>query len=256
MGCMLHRYDIDEFPPLSTQRWEPVFKPVYLVLWFAVAAVLLKVDAAVDVALGRSTTIFGSWTTYVLQVDVLVLAAAVIGAAVLLWSSRGDIVRRFQPGHWILMNLAIVTLAGKLLWFVGRWQLSINQDAMLLGVAAIANVLGALLYGFAAVRLQAALPWKASFWSFTTLNVGVALAVVLICVRCNAGNRAVGLGALPSWALPLLLLCAGVCVVSLVIAILSDHLHGTRRHWLHWLGVASIAASVLLPALWQVAVAA
>ncbi|MCD4728543.1 MAG: hypothetical protein K8R46_12825 [Pirellulales bacterium] len=219
--------------------------------------VLLAIYVAEDIAYGRIQQGVGPWTTYVLQgVSAAVFGAALVGAGILVRFSRVATFNRLQPGHWLIINFAIVGLLGMLFWPIWR-RYSTEPNTSLMICTAIYIMITGVLFCYAAMRLNDAKRWKASFGFFAAVYLLVSITIsVLIALPGTLRSSSMlillleyGMIALPA----AFLIIAIIAIIMFLAAIVIDVRTKCRRDWLHWLGIVMVASIPLINVAWRIA---
>jgi len=233
----------------------------HLLAWTAVAAVLMSITMSIRslaegsshvraAAVSAESSADGLWA-----MKTIVLAGGLVGAFVLVRDRRRGATGYLQPGHWILAaectRGAINTLcqaAVQILLLVNAATMSLSRPLLLVYVAPqlLQFALVALIYLAGAIRCPAGRLWRAMF-GLCAIGAVVA-ALFAVCFMLGQ----FGLSGVVS---RLQFLVVGVAilhfapVVLLAIAAVRDLRRRERRDWLHWLGIALVLTTTLLPLL-------
>jgi hypothetical protein len=230
-----------EILPGDSQLRVPQFGILHLLIWTALAAVLLKYNQAVhtlDTGL-RDPFMNSRVMTIQWVVTVILTASTMVGLGALIRARRSGRTGRFQPGHWLvvvsLVN-GILALAVEPLYCVRSY--SAGTAGLFSGALVAERAIIAILYTCAAVRLRDAWRWRALFlayavvtWLWTVADTTFFLATILPATNPSVywGRCLSGLG---------ITLAGRIAILScLVVATLGDLLGRTSRDWVHWLGV-------------------
>ena len=223
---------------------------IHLLAWTAATAVLLKFGMAMEMietsSIDEMPTALRVYQQVIRFAYNTVNAAGIVGISVLLLGKARAATGRLQPGHWIL---AIDTIAFVMIY--SWWALyataraaeiiepEISSDFLwfYLPFGAI-SLLRAATYGVTAAIQRDARRWKVLL---ATLAV-VGLIVSLIQITACFSSFLFALVNLPLWSL----IVAAVLIPTIVL----DLRRGPRRDWLHWLGIAVLAASTVLSMAW------
>ncbi len=246
-------------PPSAAIPDEPEFyQPprlgiIHLLAWTAITAVMFKVDVALRL-LEKSSTgdLHSVQVPTVLRAIgfsyVALMAAGIVGLAVLVraWFRRQR--GRLAPGHWILMSVMIPDSAIYLVsvaYYVYYIRLREAGDFLhaywlLILFTAVTEVVRAVLFILAARRVREKRGWKGSFCLLAIVTVGEAVLY--------AGSA----GLLSAWnSFEVLIMVQWIAAVaqmltSLVLGIVAlIDLLRVRRDWLHCLGMGLYIASNL-----------
>ncbi len=250
---------IAEVPVFDDPLHVPRFSILHVVIWLAATVVLLAIYVAEDIAYGRIQQGVGPWTTYVLQgVSAAVFGAALVGAGILVRFSRVATINRFQPGHWLIINFAIVGFLGMLFWPIWR-RYSTEPNTSLMICTAIYIMITGVLFCYAAMRLNDAKRWKASFGFFAAVYLLVSIIPVLIALPGTLRSsilRSMPILLLEFGMIALLaafLIIAIIAIIMFLAAIVIDVRTKCRRDWLHWLGIVTVASIPLINVAWRIA---
>jgi hypothetical protein len=237
--------------PFAEQLCVPQFGILHILILTAITAALLKFNAAVEIALlrGIDSEFYRWWIMTTHSIGAVVLAAGLVGSGVLWRVKCWSVVRRLQPGHWIVL---IGTLDSTLWWLVWRpvFLLLVPHHQMMLSAYLLSlTVLGlpvAAAFIYATIRLNDARSWKILLGSkavgegAAALTAGLSLLFQLAFHTENARYSIVTVidNATIFWS--------ALCLVALLVAVVLDIARRASRDWLHWLGVATLVMNYLL----------
>ena len=217
----------------------PRIGPKHVVLWLITATTLWTLRAGANVAFGRIVQQVGPWTTFVLDgFSAAVLAAALVGAAILIHYLRSG-PGRLEPGHWILIYVAV---SGFLFMLISPiWRSHDSADQIMI-VVAIWSLISGAFYWYAAIRLEDAKKWKTAFAWYAAALLLTGGMDLLMSSRdfplCITGLLFVVM--LPTW------LSLMMSAISFISAIVTDVRSRLRRDWLHWAGIIAIITPVFV----------
>jgi hypothetical protein len=231
----------------------PRVRAVHLIVVVALSGGLLAADFTISAM--QTQTLRNSPTAQSLNVDAIVsalipgwtrllraftipgFAAALVGSAVLLRQKRRRASSALQPGHWLVLSLALggalaaiarpFELLDLVLFYSQRWPSKVLVAVALLNVVAVGAI-----RGVAAVRLRDGWQWRL----LLALCAASALqGLFLLAVACYPSSRVWSWMPVLAWLLPcwwafLLLTGAAVAII--------DWPHWGDRDWAHWLGVS------------------
>jgi hypothetical protein len=230
--------------PFAGQLCVPKLRASQVFIWLALAAVLIGLDYAMSVILTREIAnlplgsicvVLPWWIRPILPIYIASLAACLVASGILMRSGCLQMLNRLQPGHWIVLILAV---SGILRW--------VTRPFDVLGVAlpspfgwkhhAVEAILWlefltvGILFAFAAIWLRDSKPWKVLL-AFGSANA-IFFAVPLLLSSMILPNVVVQawLWAHPWWP--------AVCIVIALVAVFIDWPRRATRDWLHWLGVS------------------
>jgi hypothetical protein len=228
----------------------PPFRVVYLGLWAAVAVAWIAMSLAADAVFGRIDTKVGPCSGRIIQgVSDVGFGAVLVGAGIAIRFAWATGIRSLRPGHWILVNGAMLNVFGALLSPIWRWNWpsESSTDRMML-VAGLTQAMYGFLFLYALVKLDDVQSWKSSFAAIAIAELAVGVISLLLAWRekpivAGALMMVLGLGGLVFFLF---------AVVSIFAAI-ADDLRRKSRDWLHWVGVAALASAPLTQGLWGLA---
>ena len=220
----------------------PKIRALYLVIWLGLAVALVAIDATISAmqmrALQKAThiSLLVPWWTHLARAfAVAAFAACLVGSYVLVQSRRFRVLSRLQPGHWLVLLLALggilASIAVPFEWVAasessspscGRWGCAVLVLSSLLVVG--------VSYGFAVVRLRDAKRWR------VILVFGLADAFLGIILSAPRGmSGALHWSGVSPWLGP----CWWILLVLVAMAVVTiDVRCRINRDWLHWLGVS------------------
>ena len=171
-------------------------------------------------------------------------AANIGGLLIFLFHRRPSFVLK-DPGHWLLVMQGatlIVSVALNLAYFlVYRVDPDFGPGLV---VSIVDCAVGVLLYLVPAIEYRGERSWKLYFWLETFVNL--AYGVMLIGIITS------------SWTLAsahldsLIVAFIAAMIVPLIVVALLDLVMRRRRDWLHWLGVFTLAGTLLTALLSEV----
>jgi hypothetical protein len=229
------------------------FRLVYLVYWIAATAALAVIANAATPAVNR---VVGPWTSCLLHtMHAAVFGAVLVGAGVLARSSRFAHAERLQPGHWLVVNSAVVGILLLLLSPLLRYVVTQTESQRVgWGLLLVVTycLMNAALSWFAMTRLPDTEKWKAAFRFFALAHLFavLSLAVMSFCVALSTLLAETVVVLIPMFATAILALLA---VVSFVRSVVADLRTRCDRDWIHWLGVAAVVSYHLIGLAWRLA---
>ena len=235
--------DCGQRPLFDEQLRVPRIHAIHLLVWLGLAIALVALDSTISAmemqalrkAVGISVLI--PWWTHLARVFVVTaFAACLVGSGVLVRSRCFRMLNRLQPGHWLVLLLAlggILACIAVPIEFVAV-KVSPSQGSQL-WVFMVVVVLSGLLvegtsYGFAVFRLRDATRWRVLL-AFALANV---LLGRILSAPMGMSGTLFGSGVSrwlgPCWWTLLIFVAAAVVAIDLRCRIARD--------WLHWLGVS------------------
>ena len=224
----------------------PLLGIIHLLAWTAATAVLLKLAMAAEWSgslsddYSRVVQIFYITT---LSIDMMLLAAGVVGTVVIFRSRLRGSTGRLQAGHWMLVIATAVSIFA-LPSYLRLFVLNDYPDYFYNAYQVARKLLGATLWIIATIRMREAFRWKALLGFFAVKNA-------ILCI-VSFGNvfiyRLFGLTILPSGP-TISIIGSAVVFFALPLIVLIDLRRHVQRDWLHWLGVAIIIVPEALPAI-------
>ena len=149
----------------------------------------------------------------------------------------------WQPGHWLVIVTGVTTVLTIATQNVLEWT---EDNSEVVNVARVSiALLECLAFSAVAIAYWGQQRWHAFFWGLAILN---GLQTVFHAVLAfdpepehlpwtlNSISQ-YGMGLLPFW---------------LIVVCIRDRLVGSRRDWLHWLGVALVFSWGIQMAIWTV----
>ena len=225
------------FAPSPEYFRPPRLGIIHLLAWTGVTAVLLKFLMAMEMVSPRTGDLSVAWQIVGdanRVVTSALLGAGIVGVAVIFRAkSRGE-AGRLQPGHWLVLLCTLATVGSWLARAVLTITLQESQHdpdflpytyLLVLGIFSMAVAIGFLLVGRS---LHDARRWKLSF-RIVGITAMLRSCLELIDVVTRTVFAVAGQAV---WSL----------VVGMVLALtaLLDLHRGTRRDWVHWLGIAVV----------------
>ena len=232
---------------------------IHLLAWTATTAIALKINLA-EVALSKAMFAqLGIDRPEVSQLNLvrdytcatihcMILGAGLVGAAVLVRAWYRGIAGKLQPGHWIVLIGVFGTVCSKSLrllgnllrlriWGVEPMEASLGMQTVMHLVTLIGLCLilfWAALYLYVAWKKLDDARWKTFF---VLAGVWPLIQMAILIIPLSLLGR--------HW-FPYILPRVVVLGIPLAVASTLDLRAGCRRDWLHWLGVAMIAAGILV----------
>ena len=239
----------DALSPFAQEFVAPRLGIVHFLIWMAVTAVLLKLKLAYLATLPSS--IPERWNL-VLRVQILasepLCAAGFVGLGVLALARRHGAAGRLQPGHWIMLVTATISLVWYAWWcmsFLASNQAGVSPSygeflAMWLPYVTT-PLFGAVIYSIATFRATGGLCWK---WSLRMLAVS---QTVLFTASLLTLVQAVFLtGLFRGYGIAYCWLFSEVEGAIVFVAAAVDLARRARRDWLHWLGIVLVEGGAVL----------
>lgn len=232
--------------PFAEHYRPPRLGIIHLLAWTAATAVLLKFSLAMemirDARIGPTPQARHVFVEALGLIGTVGSAAALVGAGILLLAKIRRRGGRLQPGHWLLVIVAAVLLLSLLIWGLQTLALLAELDGYypsyprwwVFARWSLPEILSAGMYFYAALASKDGRTWKSCF--------GVLAAVSFMWGLWYVG---LGLSDRP-WLWFNFPLGSMIVGLVLLVTVLVDLRHGPRRDWLHWLGVAVVATSVLI----------
>jgi hypothetical protein len=251
-----HDLELEADLPSDLYR-RPRMRTVHIVLWILVTVAIFVGNLVCDSVYGRAMPRLGSVSTVAIHaVRSVYWAIVLVGAGTLVWGAMSGKTGRFQPGHWMVLNLAVVFLA----------SLPLSQlDRVVTTTADLANVsngvcaaISSSLFLLAVGRLLRAERWRKPFTLFVPAYLFGAAFLFASAFPPGRVSRPLVVCGL---AYPAVLFCL-LAGISFLRSVIDDVRTKRDRDSLHWFGVlsvavpATIAAILLLPAfglaLWDI----
>jgi hypothetical protein len=243
--------------PFAEQLRVPQFGILHLMIWTAVTAVLLKyfltMEELQSQLLSQTPGERRLSVMRVLQsVHAIIFASTLVGSAILI-RARCRTAKPFQPGHWLVLLLAIGGVLQLISWPVGLYLAAASPQRFWLFAVenAVVAALTAAMYVIAVLQLRDARRWKILLGAVALENVAAAVMIVVPLVAGSGyfsdlifsswrWNRACSI----AWPVALLVMLLAVAV--------SDLPRRALRDWLHWLGVGVFVLNLFLVSAWHV----
>jgi hypothetical protein len=219
--------DVSNDPCRSTPEYlqPPRLGIIHLLAWMTVTAVLFKIIMAL--APGRPFEMSYSLCIWIFKV--IINSAAITGAGIVLVAKYHGGKGYYQPGHFLLFYSSLVTLAN--LALSRLFSLSMNPvDNDLLGFSPfIWTFPGVIIFFWIASKIPEQGRWKYMFraWGWISL-----LIFVFGDIPYSYGSRSQFL----IFQMILFFIFMLPVAILLMVATL-DLIRGSRRDWLHWLGI-------------------
>jgi len=207
---------------------------IHLLAWTAVAAVFLKFNVAMEQIGEMQSQELPRWMAALRQAIAFWFSAfaagAVVGVCVLLVCKARGVRGRLQPGHWIVLAVAALSLMGRAFWLaqIGLDRLGWNAIPVVLLLIMVLYCVSGAIYACGAGRTIAGLRWRvflAVAAAAYVLHGGFILASWFLPFRW------------PHWDLPI---CPLVLSLMLAVTVVIDVVHRAERDWIHWLGAATV----------------
>ncbi len=211
----------------------PQFGIIHMLLWMTVTAVLLKINLALwD---NTHTPPAYVWLAKVwIIVRSVLMASELVTAGVLLRAKCCTMLRRLQPGHWLVLILALDSTL-RLTYDVGQPVLDyLGQTFWVLFILAVllsSPVPG--LYVLATLRLRDARRWKVLLGAKA---IGECSFFATLMLRATLGQFGYPFS-LPGITPFVAAYWHVFVLILLVAAVALDWPRRGSRDWVHWLGV-------------------
>ena len=230
------------------QQPEPFTAPrlgiIHLLAWTAVTAVLLKIYLAAGYfelpseEFSKAERIY----SYVrMTLLLLLVSASVVGTAAIFLSKLRGATGRLQPGHWLVVIYAfitVLTLPAWILIFVYKTQLeALSGNAFFYlyyflygGI----NLLFAFLCLIATIRIKDAFRWKfmLGFFVFTSVMKGFLYFSIVLSFSL--------------YKLAMLPIEDVLIIFILPVVVTIDLARRAQRDWIHWLGIAGVLIGAIM----------
>jgi hypothetical protein len=228
------------FPkPLRT----PPLEYVHLIAWNIWSFVLVAIVFVLSI--GRSGR-FDLWMAIQL-LNMVFLAAGLVGSVVLIRAKRLDRAGSLQPGHWIVLTFTL----GRLLWLPLYFLLQVQFYTGMSATAwypildAILGCFIVAILAYAAATLKDA--WRWTIWlglsavihGIAAVLLGLDALTVIVSGTQQYSHFNQGL----YW---FQMIGFAILLIALVIVVILDRRRWASRDWIHWLGVGIIALSYSL----------
>jgi hypothetical protein len=243
--------DADPQPESQTldQLRLPQFGIIHLLLWTAVAAVLLKFFLAVREDSARQSGAVMAWTYQVAQsLYAIMLAGTLVGSGVLVMIRTNVKFRRLQPGHWLALSCSITGALSVALWPLYRLVETLGPHVTWLAVAGTATIdaVTAIFLGLAVVLLRDARRWRTLIAAAAVADATAAITYAIYAVAELRSDFSL-LTLMDRWhALASMAWSAAVLAMLLTVLAL-DLPRRLSRDWLHWLGVVAFGIISVMP---------
>ena len=208
-----------------------------LLVWFGITTALVALDAAMYTARWLNLAdilhvyvVTPWWNPGIRLLSIVTFSSCLVGVVVLIRSYRMQASRRLQPGHWIILSLALggaLAVATKPLELVALylgWGFSAVYARRWFNLLAVG-----MFYCFAAFRLRNATRWKVLFGFLSANSILGAIAFFAMEYYTSVCMRFY-----PWFLLSWLAILLALALVVLVF----DWRQRTARDWVHWLGVS------------------
>ena len=241
--------------PFADQLRVPQFGIIHLLIWSAVTAVLLKYYLAMmDEPIPHGSVMQFRAMRGLQCVYAIVLASTLTGSGVLIRARCYVAFKRLQPGHWIVLIVAIGSILHLAAWPLYRFSSGVGMTSMWMYLVSTATISTSIVaaYVCAIVQLRDAKRWK-----------------VLL------GAKALGEGATAalSWLSLIMVLSSGfqyqamifsrsiqgcssigrvAIFILLLVVVALDFPRRASRDWLHWLGVGTFGLTYAIGFAWEV----
>jgi hypothetical protein len=234
--------------PFAEQLHVPQFGIIHLMIWIAATAVLLKLFMGVSQHFPQQLSSAQYWIGQFVQAAcAIVMACAFTGSGVLLRLRCYTMLKRLQPGHWLLL---MATLGFLVEWLLSLPMLFVRERSMAATALDYIMRIGFYLYsGFSAVafgyayyHLHDTRSWKiviGAKWIAALAEVAVCVVFFIVPLLFSpvlTSNLAAS--GIVSWCPTA---WTGAVLILLVSAAVSDLRNRTDRDWVHWLGVVVLA---------------
>ena len=241
---------IEDASPVAEQLHVPQFGILHLLIWTAVTAALLKLILAVTSNTVRQLQMPAGqvWAVQISQsVYAITLASTLVGSGVLIRMRCYRMLKRLQPGHWLVLTYTTSTLlllaAWLSFWVVG--EMGIRALGVYHIVTIVVHTLTAAIYVCAFVLLRDAKRWKV-FLGAKALGDVTTMALSLVMLFAGFSlMQYVGMSFLRWLAIVPVMWTVATAVLLLAAAIL-DVWRRASRDWVHWLGVGVFGLTYVL----------
>ena len=231
----------------------PPLRAIHIIFWIAATAVLFGLCVAEDNVFGREV---GPWTTNLLHlIYAMLLGAVFVAAGILVRISRLTSIDRLEPGHWLIINSAVLGLFNALTSTIWRYTANVagEADSLLMVGLAVCTLISATLFWFAATRLPETEQWKGAFRIFALAHLFGAINLVgfpLPSADILPDSILVLVFLLMVMALPVFF--GLYALISFLSAVANDVRTKCQRDRLHWLGVATVVIFPLILFAWSI----
>lgn len=216
-------------PPLSVK---------YLLVWTTFTALLIVCRQLPATMFPQTRYTIRLTDSAVSIFESMLNAANIGGLLIFLFRRRPTAFVLKDPGHWLLVMQGatlIVSVALDLGYF-----LVYHFDPVLgpgLVVSIVECAVGVLLYLVPAIWYRGERWWKWYFWLETFVNLAYGVMLIGI-ITSNWTFTAVHLDSL-------IVAFIAAMLLPLIVVVLLDLVLRRRRDWLHWLGVFTLAGTLL-----------
>jgi hypothetical protein len=222
-------------PPLSVK---------YLLVWTTFTALLIICRQLPATMLPQARHAVRPTDSAVVTFESMLNAANIGGLLIFLFRRRPSFVLK-DPGHWLLVMQGatlIVSVALNLAYFL-VYRVDPDFGSGLV-VSIVDCAVGVLLYLVPAIEYRGERSWKLYFWLETFVNLAYGVMLIGI-ITSNWTFTAVHLDSL-------IVVFIAAMIVPLIVVALLDLVMRRRRDWLHWLGVFTLAGTLLTALLSEV----
>ncbi|MFZ1934438.1 MAG: hypothetical protein WCB27_23605 [Thermoguttaceae bacterium] len=238
--------------PFAEQFRVPQFGIIHLLIWSTVTAVLLKYYLAIADESSFQESPVQLWLIRISQsLSAILVGSIVIGSGILIRARCYKMLRRLQPGHWLVLVVTFGALLNLIAWPIYRHFLRASSTSVwgyILGTT-IAGSLTAAAYAVATVQLRDARRWK-FFFAVKVLGevATVILGLASLALSMLFHGRYSNLFFLSQgyWSIG----AAAILVMLLVVTIMDVPIRASRD-WLHWLGITVLVAGYAMSLAWQ-----
>ena len=233
--------------PFAEQLHVPQFGILHLLLWIAATAVLLKLFMWLSCQFAQQLSPVQYWIGQFSQTAcAIVIASALVGSGVLLRLRCYRMLRKLQPGHWLLL---MATLGFIIEWILPLPFLFVSDRSMAAtAVSYLVNVgfyveigLSAAAFGYAYFHLRDTPLWKiviGAKWIGAMAAIALRVFFFVANLLPPALTSPLASGQITGW-------CSTVWTAAVLVLLLSAAASDLRnrrdRDWVHWLGVAVLA---------------
>lgn len=233
--------------PFAQHLHVPQFGILHLLLWIAAAAVLLKLFIGISQHFNQPLPPVQYWIGQFAQAAcAIVMACALVGSGVLLRLRCYKMLKRLQPGHWLLLmeTLAfLISLVSLLFIFVCE-----RSTAAMIACSNCIRItiyfyfgVSAVAFGYAYYHLRDTRPWKTVIgakWIGALAEVALSVLAFFTSLLPHAFTSALDSGWITAWGSTA---WSGLVFLFLLYAAFTDLRNRADRDWVHWLGVAVLA---------------
>jgi hypothetical protein len=243
--------DADPQPESQTldQLRLPQFGIIHLLLWTAVAAVLLKFFLAVREDSARQSGAVMPWMYQIAQsLCAITLAGTLVGSGVLIMIRSNVKFRRLQPGHWLALSCSVTGALSVVLWPLYRLVEALGTHVIWLAVAGTAAIdaVTALFLGLAAVLLRDARRWRTLIAATAAADATAAITYAIYAVAWLRSDLTL-LTLMDRWHALASIAWSAAILAMLLVVLALDLPRRLSRDWLHWLGVVAFGLISVMP---------